>query len=201
MTDSGEAAARRAGLRLQRAREDAGLGQEEAAQLLGVSKVTLSRRENGKAPVDAAEGARMLSLYARHARPGAPAPADTDVAHATPAPATGPAGPPPPNGVHAPSYWRGRMEGAQRAAALVRGLATTIEHAAVSLEGDVRGIIDSGLLNDTGAAPTTLDPTPSPEVMAEARRLLDAYLAQQRAADPQNDEPPARRGRRAGGGG
>lgn len=49
------------------------------------------------------------------------------------------------------------------------------------------------------AAPSTLVPPPSEAEMARARERLDAQLARDRAAEGQTHEPPARRGRRAGG--
>ncbi len=53
------------GLQWQRRREDAGLGQDEAATDLDISRVTLSRYETGARPIPAKVAERMASLYSK----------------------------------------------------------------------------------------------------------------------------------------
>lgn len=51
------------GLEWQRRREDASIGQDDAAKSLGVSRVTLSRYETGARPIPGAILAKMGLLY------------------------------------------------------------------------------------------------------------------------------------------
>jgi transcriptional regulator with XRE-family HTH domain len=173
------------GARLRQARQAAGLTQAQAAERAGVGRSRLAEWESDMHPPRTDALAKLAAAY-RVTLDSLHGPAGN-----TPAPGMS-------GGVHLPSYWKGRMEGAQLAAAAVRGLAGTIDRLAVSLESDVHGIIASGLLNGD-PAPATLVAPPTPEEMARARELLDAQLARDRAAEAQTHEPPARRPRRAGG--
>lgn len=56
---------KRVGKELQRAREDAGLEQEEAAGLVGVSRVSLSRYENGKQRIPHDIAVKLTELYSK----------------------------------------------------------------------------------------------------------------------------------------
>jgi transcriptional regulator with XRE-family HTH domain len=171
------------GTRLHAARRAAGLTQAQAAERTGLGRSRIAEWEAGVHMPGADTLQRLAAAYG----------VTVDSLHGQPDAVPGMSG-----GVHLPSYWKGRMEGAQLAAAAVRGLAGTIDRLAVSLESDVHGIIASGLLNGE-PAPATLVAPPTPEEMARARELLDAQMARDRAAEAQTHEPPARRGRRAGG--
>lgn len=193
---------KRTGRELKRAREDAGIEQEEAARRLGVHPMTLSRYERGVRPVPAGLLAAADTLYGSRLA-AHPAPAGQQAER------PGVAGPQNPDtaGLHAPSYWRGRMEASALAATAVRGLADTIERLAVSLENDVRGILRSGLLTDPNADPSaTLVPDPSPELYARMRELLLAEIraAQEQdaaagAPPPPNAAPPTGQSQAGGG--
>lgn len=174
------------GARLHAARRAAGLTQAQAAERTGLGRSRIAEWEAGVHMPGADTLQRLAAAYG----------VTVDSLHGQPDAVPGMSG-----GVHLPSYWKGRMEGAQLAAAAVRGLAGTIDRLAVSLESDVHGIIASGLLNGE-PAPSTLVAPPTPEEMARARQLLDAQMARDRAAEPaaaHPHEPPARRPRRAGG--
>jgi transcriptional regulator with XRE-family HTH domain len=191
------------GERLRRARRAADLTQAQVAEQTGLGRSRVAEWEND-ASVPRLDTLQKLAALYRVGLDALTGNGDT-VAHATsgspdtsgPAP---PAAPADLTGVHLPSYWRGRMESAQLAAQMVRGLSSTIEKIAVSLEDDARGIVRSGLLNGPGAPASTLMPEPDPEVYA---RMLDLLRAELRAefgtTEPPNAAPPAGH-RRAGGG-
>lgn len=166
MGDGGDEAARRLGRELQRAREDAGLNQEEAAQALGVSVVTLSRRENGRTRVDAAEAARMRAVYERRGRAGG----DANVSRATSRQA--------PPGVDPRSYWRGRME---RTSELVTALRSMVS----IIDDDLRDLLAGDLL--APAAPRY--PPSTPEEIAAAGEIAE------REAEPFKQAHAARQAR------
>ncbi len=89
-----------AGRHWQRAREDAGLKQADAARSLDISPVTLSRYETGARPLPAEIVERMRTLYGapERAYPSA-RPADHGVREPVPSPYAG-----------ALAYWLGRLE-------------------------------------------------------------------------------------------
>lgn len=177
-------AARRLGRELKRAREDASLGQEQAAELLGVSVVTLSRRENGRAPAEPPEAARMRAVYAQHGQSSG----DMDVARDT-SPAAVQAAP------DSLAYWRGRMERTGEITATLARLVGIVDT-------DVRALLDSGVL---GAVEGASVPRPSDEEMAALQAVRRRRIAQKMREleehgpprEPPN-APPAPK-RRAGG--
>lgn len=124
---------------MQRAREDAGYEQEEAAERLGVHAVTLSRYENGKRPIPDEVRAKMRSLYRVSAKPrSAKQPAEAPTV-AIP--------------LHVLTYWRGRVE---EQVASVSGVARSLAALQGMLERATAGmteLVDSGVL-----------PAPHPDV-------------------------------------
>lgn len=144
------------GKRLARAREDAGLDQDMAAQAVGMHPVTLSRYENDKRPAPAEVRQKLAVLYGL--------PDDTfDDAPAMQQPAaTGPAGQIATREIplHVLTYWRGIIETEHRhLTGLTQSMAAMLDMLRDTTQG-IGGFIDSGVL-----------PMPSPD--PEAQALVD----------------------------
>jgi transcriptional regulator with XRE-family HTH domain len=157
---------------LARAREDAGLEQEDVAQRIGVHAVTLSRYENDKRPVPPDVLAKLAAIYGL---PGNAFDQPTVV-------------PPPESGevpmvalpLHVLTYWRGRVEEQvntlQGVGQQIQTLGDSLRAMKDMLERATDGV--SGLL-DSGVLPQPPGPGGAPLITTdEVRRRVAERQAQ-----------------------